>query len=103
VREIKVPEELGRPMEGAETVELRFANAEGRTEVWILKAGPILFSGAAAGVGGFIWKAYIDGGVDIRLSLQRQSIDRLLRHIEAHHDELGIKAQEVCKVTEGNP
>lgn len=89
MKELGMPEGLGRLKEGEQTVELRFVNSEGQTEVWILKGenvGPNRICGLTGAV---VWRAYLDDGMDTRLGNQRASIQRLLDHLEFHHNKLG--------------
>lgn len=99
MREIKsLPDGLGQLREGDTTAELRFVNTKGETEVWILKGvDPVRLTGSSeAGIRGVVCKAYIDDGVDARLGLQREIIERLHRHILAHHDDDSLGAAQ-CK------
>lgn len=98
MREIqRLPIDLGQLKEGESTVELRFVNTKGETEVWILKGDKANPAWIAHEINAIVWKAYIDDGVDHRLELQRMIIDRLQRHVLAHHDELGYAVAEDCK------
>jgi len=78
--------QLGRPAESAPIAELRFTNKDGKTEVWMLGVDTLDFEGLSSPQRVRI--AYLDEGIDIRLGNQRDSIDRLLRHVNAHHEDL---------------
>lgn len=92
MREIKnLSDGLGQLREGEQSVELRFVNQQGETEVWILKGANVGPNRLAGLTGATVWKAYIDDGVDSRLGLQREIIERLYRHLDQHHDNLGTK------------
>lgn len=90
MREIKnLPSGLGQPKKGEQTAELRFVNAKGETEVWLISI-------EIAEEVTKVWKAYIDDSVDSRLGLQRMSIERLQRHVQLHHDRDGIVQALEC-------
>lgn len=84
---LDLPGGLGRLSDN--NVEVRFTNADGATEVWIIK----LLDGNRdphniihAGV---VWKAYTDDGMDSRIANQRNIIERLWAHIRWHHKDYG--------------
>lgn len=78
--------QLGRPAENAPIAELRFTNKDGKTEVWMLGVETLDFEGLSSPQRVRI--AYLDEGIDIRLGNQRDAIDRLLRHVNAHHSDI---------------
>jgi hypothetical protein len=77
---------LGSPDESQPLVEFRFTNTEGATEVWLLRRETLDFEGL--GSAERVRMAYLDNGVDSRIARQRESIERLLRHVDAHHSDL---------------
>lgn len=97
MREISnLPGGLGQAKDGETTVEVRFVNSKGETEVWLLKTGAINSFLKLATAAAPVWKAYVDDGMDTRLANQRASIQRLLDHLEFHHDKLGPVAILGC-------
>jgi hypothetical protein len=74
---------LGVYKPGSGFLELRFTNLEDQTEVWLIPEGAVDF-GRIQGLNQ-VKLAYVDYGVDIRLANQRYVIDRLQKHVEAHH------------------
>lgn len=74
-------DELGSLKPGSDSAELRFTNRDGNTEVWIIPRTPVdSLSLLVQSVG----SAYIDNGVDSRLALQIETINRLLAHVKEH-------------------
>lgn len=87
------PSTLGRVAGDQPTVELRFVNALGKTEVWMVETnrGLLDLMEQMAEVNGFgprIRLAFLDHDVDARLGRQVESINRLLDHVNFHHTEL---------------
>jgi len=90
---------LGRLGKDVQIVELRFTNEDGETEVWHLPAQQMatrLVDDNVLIQPVNILQAYIDDGVDVRLGNQAEIIGRLMRHLRAHHDELGVEQAEQC-------
>jgi hypothetical protein len=83
MRELK-PEERGLPQIHNGSVEVRFTNMNGETEVWVVKMLPEELKGVEPAD---IIAAYIDDGVDVRLARQAETIGRLMRVIRAHNLE----------------
>jgi hypothetical protein len=87
-------------------VEIRFVNTKGETEVWVYRLSPQLGENWRLSLpqrvrDGRIIAAYIDEGVDSRLATQAGSIERLTKHLEYHHNQLGHKSFEDCDVLSG--
>jgi hypothetical protein len=106
VRSLTVPTELGELKPDEQTVEIRFVNTKGQTEVWIYRLAPQLAGAWALNLpqrirDGAVWEAYIDEGVDARLATQAGSIERLTPHLEYHHNELRHQSFEDCDVLSG--
>jgi hypothetical protein len=89
----RVPlDQLSRPRSDQPTVEMRFVNENGDTEVWLIRKDKLDFEGLSSPER--VRLAYLDRGVDVRLATQRDSIERLQRHVESHHEYLRKYAQE---------
>ena len=71
---------LGRLKPGERTGEIRFVNADGQTEVWIIAITQSALDRFKESVS----EAYLDDDVDFRISRQRRIIDRLMRVIRRH-------------------
>lgn len=78
--------DLSEPRKDQPIVELRFVNPDGDTEVWMVHKESIDLQALSSF--GLVRLAYLDKGVDSRLATQRESIDRLLKHLNTHHDEI---------------
>lgn len=93
------PDRLGRLGKDAQVVELRFTNEDGETEVWHLPAQQMAARLVEENLliqPANVVQAYIDDGVDSRLGNQANIIDRLMRHLAAHHAELGVEQAKDC-------
>lgn len=97
MRELKA-EEIGRLKHGETTVQMRFVNEDGETEVWIVALGLIQEDANKElhALRTTILKKFIDDQVDVRLGNQANSIDRLTKHLLWHHEELGQISFESC-------
>jgi DNA-binding response OmpR family regulator len=83
-RRLALPNELGYLSTENKTAEIRFTNGNGETEVWMVSAGdPRTMVDRDD-----ILMAYIDAGVDLQKGLQTEHINRLLKHLEWHHEHM---------------
>lgn len=99
MRQLGVPHQLGLPNEHVSTAELRFVNKDGHTECWIFKLNSGVYPDQMLKEmvdRDKVWVAYLDTGVDSRLGNQAAAIDRLTRHLAAHHDDLQIVTAKEC-------
>lgn len=95
------PAQYGRLHEKSDTVEIRFMNQAGNTEVWTVgeaMASEILERARRSRA---VLAGHLDRGIDTRIGVQRAAIERLQRHVEFHHEKhMGLAMVFGCGYTE---